>query len=235
MIENISSLKQVTSCGAVVYQLGASLSDTKILLIKQNEGSPQWGIPKGKMNSGESQEECAIREVFEETGIVISLGKKLQSVCLLTKRQIKTVIAFYGKQVCKTKPDHNNPNSEVCAAKWFRMDSLPPIQDYQSPLIMEATEFFKKELGIGIKINPQEEIKKVLEEVFKYAHEESDWIIIKKELLKSLPPEVRTFFSTRNSYTKEQSMNQFEIEMAKLWSQMTQKPVVFKNEKISAS
>lgn len=234
MIENISSLKQVTSCGAIVYQLGTDITDTQILLIKQNEASP-WGIPKGKMNPGESHEECAIREVFEETGVVVSLGKKLQSVCLLTKRQIKTVIAFYAKQVCKAKPNHKNPASEVCAAKWFRMDSLPTIQDYQAPLIAEATEYFARELKLGAKINPEEEIKKALTGVLKYAYEESDWVVIKKEILRALPSQIRTFFSTRDPKTKDQSMNEFEIEMAKLWSQLTQRPVVFKNEKISAS
>lgn len=235
MIENISSLKQVTSCGAIVYQLGSDISDTRVLLIKQSEGIAQWGIPKGKMNPGESHEDCAVREVFEETGVVISLGKRLRSVCLLTKKQIKTVIAFYGKQLCKAQPNHKSPESEVCAAKWFRIDSLPPIQDYQIPLINEAIEYFKRELGLGEKINPEEEIKRTLTEVLKYASEESDWMVIKKEILKSLPPQIRTFFSTRNPKTKEQSMNEFEIEMAKLWSQLTQRPVVFKNEKISAS
>ena len=41
----------------------------KILLV-QSRGN-LWGIPKGSFEDGETKEECAIREVFEETGIKI--------------------------------------------------------------------------------------------------------------------------------------------------------------------
>tara|TARA_B110000211_G_C14030095_1_gene531722 strand:- start:200 stop:682 length:483 start_codon:yes stop_codon:yes gene_type:complete len=41
----------------------------KILLV-QSRGN-LWGPPKGSLNIKESVKECALREVFEETGIVI--------------------------------------------------------------------------------------------------------------------------------------------------------------------
>ena len=30
-----------------------------------------WGFPKGKINEGEKMEDCAVREVLEETGLNI--------------------------------------------------------------------------------------------------------------------------------------------------------------------
>lgn len=83
-------------------------------------------------------------------------------------------------------------------------------------------------------IDPYKEIKEALGEVHNIIGDENDWIVIKKQMLRSLPPQVRKFFSTRHPVTKEQSMNDFDLQIAMLWSKMTNKPVVFKNETISA-
>ena len=49
----------------------------KKVLIVQSKGN-LWGMPKGTFEDGESSKDCAIRETFEETGIILSydqLGK----------------------------------------------------------------------------------------------------------------------------------------------------------------
>ncbi len=55
------NLKRVTSSGGVVF-LGK-----KVLLLRKINGD--WVLPKGKIEAGETPNETAIREVFEETGI----------------------------------------------------------------------------------------------------------------------------------------------------------------------
>lgn len=52
--------------GSVVI---VSNSNKEVLLQKRPEG--RWGLPGGLMNLGESFEEVAIREVLEETGLLI--------------------------------------------------------------------------------------------------------------------------------------------------------------------
>jgi len=37
-----------------------------------------------------------------------------------------------------------------------------------------------------------------------------EWMIMKKYLLRVLPPKMRTHFSTRDSHTKRQHLNEFE-------------------------
>ena len=44
-------------------------SADEVLLIRRNE---RWDIPKGHREEGESVEECAAREVEEETGVKIA-------------------------------------------------------------------------------------------------------------------------------------------------------------------
>ena len=39
----------------------------KFLLLKQNKG--HWGFPKGHKEGNETDEECALRELKEESGI----------------------------------------------------------------------------------------------------------------------------------------------------------------------
>ena len=55
-----------------------------------------------------------------------------------------------------------------------------------------------------------DKIKEQIEFVASYVGDCDDWVTIKKQLLLSLPPKLRTHFSTRDPKTKEQSLNKFE-------------------------
>lgn len=52
--------------GAIIYD------DSGRYLLVQSRGE-KWGFPKGTMEDNETIQECAIREVYEETGIVLTL------------------------------------------------------------------------------------------------------------------------------------------------------------------
>ena len=55
---------------------GLVLNENKELLFIFRRG--KWDLPKGKLDEGETIEQCAIREVAEETGVKnISLNKEL--------------------------------------------------------------------------------------------------------------------------------------------------------------
>ena len=70
-------------------------------------------------------------------------------------------------------------------------------------------------------------IVEALEFVHTYASHVDSWIVIKKELLKALPAEDRSLFSTRHPLTKKQSTNEFEQRVIEHWSALTGRPVVF--------
>jgi len=63
--------------------------------------------------------------------------------------------------------------------------------------------------------------------VHSYAGTTDEWMIIKKELLKALPWELRTLFSTRGQNAEIQ-LNDFEMQLAKRWTEMTGRPVLFR-------
>lgn len=67
--------------------------------------------------------------------------------------------------------------------------------------------------------------RQVLEEavtfVAGYAGSVTDWVTIKKELLKTLSPTDRRYFTTRDPVTKRHSINEFEKVVMEKWYQIT--------------
>ena len=59
------------SCGAVIYRV-TERGEIRILLVKNRNGKC-WTFPKGHIESGESEEQTALREIMEETGLSVEL------------------------------------------------------------------------------------------------------------------------------------------------------------------
>ncbi|MDN5917376.1 MAG: NUDIX hydrolase [Pseudonocardia sp.] len=51
-------------------------SDLGVLAGRRNDGKPPWTFISGEIEPGESQADAAIREVKEETGLVVTAGEK---------------------------------------------------------------------------------------------------------------------------------------------------------------
>lgn len=63
--------------------------------------------------------------------------------------------------------------------------------------------------------------------VYAYAADVDDWVVIKKELLRELPHELRSLFSSRDPVTKKQRPNELELKLAERWSVMSGRTVLF--------
>lgn len=95
------------------------------------------------MNPGETREECAVREVFEETGVQIGLEDKLGECKVAYKHKEKTVVAYLARQICNNTPKCDGLESEVEDVAWFNVNELPPIQTYQLSLFETAKSFLE--------------------------------------------------------------------------------------------
>lgn len=81
------------SCGAVIYRrIGENLEFLSI--SDRNDG--HWGFPKGHVEINESEEETAIREIFEETGLKVNLinGFRVAIEYSIKQGTMKEVIFF---------------------------------------------------------------------------------------------------------------------------------------------
>lgn len=111
----------------------------EVLLIKQFEHKDSWGIPKGHIDEGETLEQCAIREVREETGVAIILRHRLPDCQVSLKNEDKTVVSWLAQPADpKAEPCSDDPDSEVADARWIPVTALPKIHVYQQTLVAEA-------------------------------------------------------------------------------------------------
>lgn len=117
--------KPIILPGSVVILLN---SQNEVLLQKRYNGN--WGLPGGLMDLGESFEEVATREIFEETGLVIDT-LKLLNVYSGSKYYLKVPNGdelYSATAVYHTKDfsgDIRIDYSESVELKYFKMDSLP--------------------------------------------------------------------------------------------------------------
>ena len=100
--------------------------DRVLLMKRQNShGAGTWSMPGGHLEYGESPEECALREVEEETGVVIA------DITFLTITN--DVFAEEGKHYITIWMESRYASGEACVNSaremseigWFSWDALP--------------------------------------------------------------------------------------------------------------
>ncbi len=99
-IEKITCLYE-KSCGAIViYKSG---DRCKILLVRNHNGR-NYSFPKGHVEQGESEQETAVREVYEETGLkirIIDSFREVADYCPFGK--IRKRVVFFMAQTMSDK------------------------------------------------------------------------------------------------------------------------------------
>lgn len=92
----------------------------QILLLKHvfHPYAP-WGLPGGWLNRGEAPQDCALRELREETGLTAVLD---QVLVLQRNSEMPQLGAIY-LAFAQTQP--LQLSSEIIEARWFDPDALP--------------------------------------------------------------------------------------------------------------
>jgi len=120
----------------------------KILLV-QSRGD-KWGFPKGTLEDNETVEECAIREVFEETGIKVSMAE-LESY---TRLKVDKATYFYStvestQPKYQTLPEHH-ANNDATGLVWIsRMCLVQCVNNGQMVLNSHCKKLLTKILKIN--------------------------------------------------------------------------------------
>jgi 8-oxo-dGTP pyrophosphatase MutT (NUDIX family) len=71
----MTDFKKWTSAGGVVFTVNQKQIHICIVAPTNGYGGYTWTFPKGRMESGESKESTAVREVAEEAGVVAEIEK----------------------------------------------------------------------------------------------------------------------------------------------------------------
>lgn len=87
---------------------GVVLLDGKVLVVHRLRYD-DWSLPKGKLEAGESFEQAALREVYEETGYTCTLGESIGSTSYESRGRPKEV-------------------------RWFRMEPLGDAEPHEAAI-----------------------------------------------------------------------------------------------------
>jgi len=102
----------------------------------------KWDLPKGKLDKGEKLEDCAIREVEEETGLK---NIKLLSPLILTyhvyyegSRFILKESQWFRMKVSGDQSFHPQTEEDITAIKWVKKGELEKYYKDSFPLVVEV-------------------------------------------------------------------------------------------------
>ena len=115
----------IQAAGGVISRRRGSGSIEVLLIYRDRQGN--WTFPKGKLEAGETHEICALREVYEETGLICALGPELPSVSYVDRKgQMKTV-RYWAMKVLKGEA---TPCNEVSEVRWLSIESAHATLTY---------------------------------------------------------------------------------------------------------
>lgn len=117
----------VVAAGALVWRV----RDGQLQVLAVHRPSyNDWSWPKGKIHRGETLPECAMREVFEETGKQVELGQPLPTLHYTLKNGRPKVVKYWAAETMNTshpsllaRPHYKvAPKREVDNTKWLTVE-----------------------------------------------------------------------------------------------------------------
>ena len=106
--------------------------NAQVCLVRRSDNG-LWALPGGAQDLGETPQQCAVREFFEETGYKIKLSGLIGVFSSLLYEQTTNVnrgrevthVLFMGQ----IKGGVPKPSEETPEIGWFSADALPPLSD----------------------------------------------------------------------------------------------------------
>jgi 8-oxo-dGTP pyrophosphatase MutT (NUDIX family) len=120
------SKREVAAAGGLITRRIAD--DGVEMLLVHRPKYDDWSFPKGKVETGESDEEAAVREVREETGFEVSLGAELDTVRYVDGRGRPKRVRYWLMTVVGGRPAV--PNAEVDALRWLAPELASTLLTY---------------------------------------------------------------------------------------------------------
>lgn len=105
---------------------GILIEDNSVLLVKRRNPPCKgfWSIPGGRQKPGESASEAIVREMLEETGLVVEPVGVFGVIELIPRKQVEehyVIIEFILRRVSGSL----RAGSDAEDARFFPMDNLP--------------------------------------------------------------------------------------------------------------
>lgn len=124
----------VRAAGGVVWRRVAG-GDIEVLLVHRR-GREDWTLPKGKVEPGEGEEACAVREVEEETSLRCALGPEIGFVSYRDQRGRPKTVRYWSMEVLAGEAA---PRHEVDAVRWVPLEAAAHELSYPRDRELLAT------------------------------------------------------------------------------------------------
>ncbi|MEX0790610.1 MAG: NUDIX hydrolase [Actinomycetota bacterium] len=121
----------VRAAGGVISRPAAA-GGTEVLVVHRPRYD-DWSFPKGKVEGSETEQECAIREVREETGMLCETTAELPGTAYTDRRGRPKTVRYWSMRVLS---GDFVANSEVDQARWVSFSEAARLLDYDHDLSM---------------------------------------------------------------------------------------------------
>ncbi|HET8929784.1 MAG TPA: NUDIX hydrolase [Acidimicrobiales bacterium] len=114
----------VRAAGGIIWRDRGALE----VVVVHRPSYDDWSFPKGKREPGESDEECAVREVAEETGLLCDLGAELPTVAYNDRNGREKQVRYWAMQLRGAAETWDDEVDVLC---WMRPVRAARVLSYE--------------------------------------------------------------------------------------------------------
>ncbi len=119
--------KLLLAAGCLVWRSkGGEVDDFEVLVVHRPEYD-DWSFAKGKLEAGETELECALREVEEETNFSGVVGSELASVHYTDHKDRHKRVRYWSLEATAGT---FVPNDEVDEVRWLGPEEAAALLSY---------------------------------------------------------------------------------------------------------
>ena len=120
-------------------------TEPKVLLIQRGNEPYKgcWAFPGGFMDMDETTEQCAIRELEEETGLVVSHVQQVGAYSKVDRDpRGRTITVAYLALIDSPVPIKGQ--DDAASAQWFPLSTLPPLAFDHAEIMRDAVKLLSE-------------------------------------------------------------------------------------------